>query len=433
VCQLHGGDIGVSSKEGEGSTFGFFFKVRRSDGSSDNGRPPFSSRTNSENSQSANRDQTPQPRPSYSRANSHLAQIKERPNERPGLETLTSRGGVDLDKVDDCLRDPPTEYRPEAHPESSEDQRYKETEKVAKDVQPERSAVQKSIEDKLPNLQRGETERQEGVASDTSRSQSNQRADEKQTLLLVEDNLINQKVLRRQLQTRGFEVFVANNGQEAIDAVAKRGKVTADDPNDRNYFDIILMDQEMPIKDGNQATQEIRKLQDQGKAGYSHIIGVSANVREEQTRSMRNAGMDDIISKPFKVEDLVKRINSILLDGPSSNQERESQPPAINTSDNKEVRILEDVPIRSRSEVSEKREGDMETGGNAKIELNGKEQEGNENRQEDKMGKKAEKRGEVQEQEEEKDRREGKEGKKSGREGEARGGERSRSRHSKGR
>jgi CheY-like chemotaxis protein len=425
VCQLHGGDIGVSSKEGEGSTFGFFFKVRRSDGSSDNGRPP---------------------RPVYSRANSNLTQIKERSNERPSAKTLTSHNGVDLDAVDDCLRNPPTEHMPESHPESFEDQRYKETEEIAKNVQPERSAVTESIEEDLPKLDHGETERQEGVASDTSRSQSNQRADEKQTLLLVEDNLINQKVLRRQLQTRGFEVFVANNGQEAIDAVAQRGKVPVDDPNDRNYFDIILMDQEMPIKDGNQATQEIRQLQEQGKAGYSHIIGVSANVREAQTQSMRDAGMDDIISKPFKVEDLVKRIKSIILeDGPVA-KEKESHPPATNISDNKEVRMLEDVPIRSRSEISGKGEKEMETGGKARIELNGEEQKGNENRAESEGRKKAREQSQEreeerdrrkmakdrsQEREEERDRREGKEGKQSGREGEARGGERSRSRQAR--
>jgi CheY-like chemotaxis protein len=431
--------------------------VRRSDGTSENGRPPFSSRSNSETSQSTIRDQTPAPRPGYSRANSHLTQIKERPNERPGAQTLTSHGGVDLDQVDDCLLNPPTEYRPEAHPESSEDSRYKETEKIVKDIQPEGSAVKQAIEEDLPDMRSGETQRQEKIASDTSRSQSDQRVDEKQTLLLVEDNLINQKVLRRQLQTRGFEVFVANNGQEAIDAVAKRGKIAADDRHDRNYFDIILMDQEMPIKDGNQATQEIRELQNQGKAGYSHIIGVSANVREAQTQSMRDAGMDDIISKPYKVADLVKRIKDILSkDGPG-NQKREYHAPATNTGENEEVRMLEDVPIRSRSEVSGKDERGSETGGKARIEVDGQQQDGNENKSIDKAVKKTRKQGgqlgqdeekgmsrvedeatkktgrqeKQPEQEEDRDRREGKEGKKSGREGELRGGERSRSRQTR--
>jgi CheY-like chemotaxis protein len=431
--------------------------VRRSDGTSDNGRPPFSSRSNSETSPSANRDATPAPRPGYSRANSHLTQIKERPNERPGVKTLTSHGGVDLDQVDDCLLNPPTERRPEAHPESSEDTRYKETEKIVKGIQPEGPTVKQALEKDLPDMRQGETQRQEKIASDTSRSQSDQRVDEKQTLLLVEDNLINQKVLRRQLQTRGFEVFVANNGQEAIDAVAERGKISADDRHDRNYFDIILMDQEMPIKDGNQATQEIRQLQDQGKAGYSRIIGVSANVREAQTQSMRDAGMDDIISKPYKVADLVKRIKDILSNDGPSNHKREHHPPATNTGENEEVRMLEDIPIRSRSEVSGKDERGLETGGEAKIEVNGQQQDDNGSKSTDEATKRARKQGGQPGQDEEKEmsrgeeeatkktgrqdkqpeqaedrnRREGKEGKKSGREGELRGGERSRSRQTR--
>jgi CheY-like chemotaxis protein len=402
VCQLHGGDIGVSSKEGEGSTFGFFFKVRRSDGSSEDGRPPFASRTNSENSNSNNREQAMQPRPGYSRANSHLTQIKERPNERPDAKTLTSHSGVDLDSVNQSLRNPPTECLAETHPASTEDRRYKETEAIARGIQPERSAVTEAIEDKLPDLHAGETIRQESVAEDTSRSQSNQRADEKQTLLLVEDNLINQKVLRRQLQSKGFEVFTANNGQEAIDAVAERGQVPSDDAHDRNYFDCILMDQEMPIKDGNAATQEIRQLQQEGKAGYSHILGVSANVREAQTTSMRAAGMDDIISKPFKVEDLVKRIRSIVLedkDGKTAlqrNEESETvteRAAAKDAAADEEVAAIEESPVRSK-----KQRNGMEGGGSAHIEL---------------------------ESQEEKDRRDGRAGKKSGREGVGRGGERS--------
>jgi CheY-like chemotaxis protein len=339
----------------------------------------------------------------------------------------------------------------ESHPESSEDKRYKETEKIARNIKTEKSGLDESLEKNLPNLDHGETKRQESVATDTSRSQSNQRADDKQTLLLVEDNLINQKVLRRQLQTRGFEVFTANNGQEAIDAVAERGKIAKGDPHDRNYFDIILMDQEMPIKDGNAATQEIRELQEQGKAGYSHILGVSANVREAQTRSMRDAGMDDVISKPFKVEDLVKRIKSIILEDQPV-KDSENEPPARNTSKNDEVQMLEDIPIRSRSEVSNNPKHGMEVGGKAKIELGGKEH--NDVHPEDlpkqasieKGDKKAD--GTVasnsksdaksgggsakQEQEEELERNLGKAGKKSGREGEARGGERSRSRQARG-
>jgi CheY-like chemotaxis protein len=371
VCQLHGGDIGVSSKEGEGSTFGFFFRVRRSDGQSENGRPPFQSRSNSESSQTCNRESTPQARPGYSRANSNLTQIKERNNERPAAKTLTSHHGVDIDQGnvdpgDGSLQDPPTEHLPESHPATSIDEsRYKETEKVAKDAQTESSTTNKLAKDNLPKLQEGETKRQVRDAERISKSQSNQPSAGKETLLLVEDNLINQKVLRRQLQARGFEVFIANNGQEAIDAVSKRGQIANDNPNNRNFFDIILMDQEMPVKDGNAATQEIRQLQQEGKAGYSHIIGVSANVREAQTDSMREAGMDDVISKPFKVDDLVKRIRSIMLeDAPSYDSYQKKDQPVTNSHADNEIAMLDAPRMRKKGEHK-----NPETGGSANIAL----------------------------------------------------------------
>jgi CheY-like chemotaxis protein len=246
-----------------------------------------------------------------SRANSNLSSIKERRNERPEAKSLASHSGVDTEEVEPSLKDPPVEKRPEAHPESNEDARYKETEKATEGIK----IIKPNMEKKLPDLKKGETSRQEEDALEVTRSQSDQRSEDIHTLLLVEDNLINQKVLRRQLQSRGFQVFTANNGQEAIDAVAERGQRADNGPDDRNYFDCILMDQEMPIKDGNAATQEIRQLQNEGKAGYSHILGVSANVREAQTNSMREAGMDDVISKPFKVDDLVKKVRNLVLNG----------------------------------------------------------------------------------------------------------------------
>jgi CheY-like chemotaxis protein len=304
-----------------------------------------------------------QARPGYQRANSNLTQIKERPNERPVVKTLTSHNGVNIEKadVDDSLQNPPTEYLRESHPAAStEDNRFKETEKIARDVQEKSSGTKKLIEDNLPSLEHGESKRQEQAAKSTSNLQSKQLSQDKETLLLVEDNLINQKVLRRQLQSRGFEVFTANNGQEAIDAVAKRGQIANNNPNDRNFFDIILMDQEMPIKDGNAATQEIRQLQQEGKAGYSHIIGVSANVRTEQTNSMREAGMDDVISKPFKVDDLVKRIKSIIMeDGPSYDTSQEKDPSSPNARADEETDMLEPSHVQQGPEL----------GGHAHIEL----------------------------------------------------------------
>lgn len=118
-------------------------------------------------------------------------------------------------------------------------------------------------------------------------------------------------------QNHGFQVFTANNGQEAVDAVIDRAKghtgstSGAQSQEDDDHFSCILMDQEMPVKDGNTAAREIKDLQSSGEVGRSPILGVSANVREEQTKLMKEAGMDEVISKPFKVKDLVKRIDGL--------------------------------------------------------------------------------------------------------------------------
>lgn len=301
----------MSSKEGVGSTFGFFFKVRVTDGPGDDGHPGLRRSISHLSS-----DGIPSPlerrQPGYGRSNSTLEGIPERPK----IEKLASQPGIGDNDVPISLRDPPVEFRAEAHPTSSQDERYHETDKVAQKIETKRSSVSRGIDKELPDtLDRasGESSRQASFVEETARSHSQEKPNSRPTLLLVEDNLINQKVLRRQLQSRGFEVFVANNGQEAIDAVKERGEMFQDNTkSEHNYFDCILMDQEMPIKDGNAATMEIRELQEDGQAGRSPILGVSANVREAQTTSMREAGMDEVISKPFKVDELVKRIRGLL-------------------------------------------------------------------------------------------------------------------------
>jgi CheY-like chemotaxis protein len=345
VCQLHGGDVGVSSKDGEGSTFGFFFKVRRSDGTSSNsGRPPFgTNRTTSDSANPATQAQNIK-RPSYKRATSTLESIKEykeRAKDRAAALERESHGGVDSEEVpskletptshidfnpekrkpedkdsDDMnpsINNPPTALHDASHPKANTDERTCQTSQIAEQVQQEQTTLASSLNPHLPDLTSGETARQKDIAESVSKLHSDRHAKDHDTILLVEDNLINQKVLRRQLQSRGFEVFVANNGQEAVDMVEARGVVKEANSKRRNYFDCILMDQEMPVMDGNTATEEIRELQKQGRAGHCPILGVSANVREAQTNSMIESGMDAVISKPFKVDDLVKKIRGLLL------------------------------------------------------------------------------------------------------------------------
>lgn len=124
-------------------------------------------------------------------------------------------------------------------------------------------------------------------------------------VLLVEDNHINQKIVSRKLVAKGFIVTTANNGKEAVDKVQQAPKRSS---GDEDAFDVVLMDQEMPILDGNGATRKIRELEKDGKLEHVPILGVTANVRGAQQDEMLAAGMDDVISKPYKIEDMVSQL-----------------------------------------------------------------------------------------------------------------------------
>jgi len=127
------------------------------------------------------------------------------------------------------------------------------------------------------------------------------------SILLVEDNLVNQRVLKKQLQRHGYLVYTADNGQDAFDFIktTKHWTSAADFAEPRPCIDIILMDIEMPILDGLQCTGMIRAAQNDGSIDkHLHIVAVTANARPEQLRRAIEAGMDDSVSKPFQVKDL---------------------------------------------------------------------------------------------------------------------------------
>lgn len=111
-----------------------------------------------------------------------------------------------------------------------------------------------------------------------------------QRILVVEDVAANQELAIAMLTRGGHEVEVASNGREAISAVQKQ------------VFDLILMDIQMPIMDGMTATKLIRLLP--GKARNIPIIALTANIMPEQIELFRSAGMNDHVSKPINIEEL---------------------------------------------------------------------------------------------------------------------------------
>lgn len=116
-------------------------------------------------------------------------------------------------------------------------------------------------------------------------------------LLLVEDNPVNQKILQIILEKAGHIVHSVNDGVEAV-AIAQ------DQP-----FDLILMDIQMPNKNGVEATREIR--QSDGPNAKTTIVALSANILEEQQQSYLEAGMQSCLAKPIKAEDLRREVLSL--------------------------------------------------------------------------------------------------------------------------
>ena len=109
-------------------------------------------------------------------------------------------------------------------------------------------------------------------------------------ILLVEDNLINQKLALKVLNKLGYMPGVAHNGKIALDMCKQ------------HEYDVILMDVLMPEMDGLQATRQIRR----SLLKQPYIVALTANAMPEDKQECLNSGMNDYLSKPFKVEDLIK-------------------------------------------------------------------------------------------------------------------------------
>ncbi|KAI1473666.1 hypothetical protein F4774DRAFT_31850 [Daldinia eschscholtzii] len=127
-------------------------------------------------------------------------------------------------------------------------------------------------------------------------------------VLLVEDNLINQQITRRDLQNSGCSVEVANHGVEALEKLQHTNRADGQFP-----LSLILMDIEMPIQDGLTCTRKIRELEKSGyfKGPRIPIIAVSANARMEQILEAKAAGCDDVLVKPFRIPELIEKMMTV--------------------------------------------------------------------------------------------------------------------------
>ena len=117
-------------------------------------------------------------------------------------------------------------------------------------------------------------------------------------ILLAEDGLVNQKVAVGLLEKRGHAVTIANNGAEAVEQLAC------------DQFDVVLMDVQMPIMDGMEATRTIRK-NEAGTSCRVPIVAMTAHALKGDRQRCLDAGMDDYVSKPFRPQELFAAVERI--------------------------------------------------------------------------------------------------------------------------
>ena len=118
--------------------------------------------------------------------------------------------------------------------------------------------------------------------------------------LVAEDNMINQKLIKRTLEDIGFDVSLANNGLEAFE---KRKN---------NQFDVIFMDIQMPVLDGVEATQEILEYEEDYNVEHTPIIALTANALKGDRERFMGAGMDEYTTKPLVRSEIISLLNHFI-------------------------------------------------------------------------------------------------------------------------
>ena len=120
-------------------------------------------------------------------------------------------------------------------------------------------------------------------------------------VLLAEDNELNREIALEILGEYGFMIDIAENGAEAVE------KVAASRPGD---YDLILMDIQMPVMDGYEATRMIRKLEEPELASIP-ILAMTANAFDEDRKAALNCGMNGFLSKPIDMKEVIRTLQDV--------------------------------------------------------------------------------------------------------------------------
>lgn len=133
-------------------------------------------------------------------------------------------------------------------------------------------------------------------------------------ILLVEDNTVNQKLAKRMLEKMGHQVILTTNGLEACQALRKA------------EFDVVLMDLQLPLMGGLEATRKIR-LEEDAEGRHTPIVAMTAHAATEDGKRCREAGMDGYLTKPVRGEQLRQEIERVTSGASRMEESTMSQPP----------------------------------------------------------------------------------------------------------
>ena len=120
-------------------------------------------------------------------------------------------------------------------------------------------------------------------------------------LLLVEDNELNMEIAVEILKGYGMNVDTAENGKEAVDRISS---------SKAGDFDLILMDIQMPVMDGYEATKQIRALKNK-KLAHIPVVAMTANAFDEDRKNAENCGMNGFISKPINMDEVIDALQGV--------------------------------------------------------------------------------------------------------------------------
>ena len=150
--------------------------------------------------------------------------------------------------------------------------------------------------------------------------------------LIVEDNVINQKLLDRILSNFDIDVTIASNGLEAVDLRQK------------NSYDIIFMDIQMPVMDGVEATKKIIEYEKENNLTHIPIVALTANVLTSDRNKYLESGMDEYLKKPIDVADLTTIIEEYF----PIEEIRKSMPVNIENNFNSNVILYKETPLTAK-------------------------------------------------------------------------------------